>query len=736
MADSMSYVSMDNSDMSGVSGVSGVSNSRTRLDLTVLFHKARDVSKGLHGDDSFLYVDVHPREPWVIFIEQCRSIQVWDCAQQTMITSWNIDEQLGPWDAVKFLERHGGLFIVLSNRNSILMRRVNTSNFEWDLIKQFQPHKCSMHDMVIHPNSSYLMTFSEKSSKLWNWNAGWAVKSFRSPAGARVTAVALHPHDRRVVFANAYSDNKIRVWSAENKSILYTVTSDHQTTVLQFYTKRQSPLLIAGTSEGTVEVWDYEKSRLAAELTGLDRSVCAVFAHPRLPYIFAASEFGMICAWAESTYQPVMAHSSVLTEICSMAACESTSCDMLVIGGRREFALLEIIIETQPDLLPRSHIPESLEQLLRQAVTREAHAQQMLSEAIELRNKIMNKQADTIRQLEGETCMLERRISLLENSSQGSRKLDAGDIPWQVYPAENLQVGGQSRVVAADHQSNGGFECGQLRQVVPVQMKRLAVRNLSTLLDKDLVDKLTSLKHPHLLRFLGVCNEQNCLIYEPMANGSVKDCVSPQEGSGAAAARLPWFDRLRIMSEVAQALFFLHADTSATGRPIIHGCINPSNILLDKDFVSKISSIDSVITLRQQAEIGQTPGIRLPLGTSIEHIAPEYFSKRKCDEKTDVFALGVTFLEMLTGRLGSQSAGSANVAEMMEEVVNDDMAFRNALDHRAGLWDVDLAREVARLAMKCASIDKRCRPASDAILDVLNGIAARVRPGNSALVTA
>ncbi|GBG70843.1 hypothetical protein CBR_g8143 [Chara braunii] len=266
---------------------------------------------------------------------------------------------------------------------------------------------------------------------------------------------------------------------------------------------------------------------------------------------------------------------------------------------------------------------------------------------------------------------------------------------------------------------------GTLRDGSLVTVRK--VRDPQAQLETELVDRVRTLRHPHLLTLLGVCYEGRCLVYEHMERGSLKDWISHHDEENSARGFLPWYARFRVMAEVARALCFLHSVPSASGGPIIHRAIKPSNILLSDIFVAKICGVDEAILDTDSAgEVGKR-GTPLLLSTEDDshYIAPEYLHQRflSVTEKMDIYAFGVTILGMLTGNL-------SNAFEIIEDAIEDDAAFKNALDLNAGCWDVHLAQEVAKLGLRCASFNRRRRPnmmePDLGILAILEGVARKV----------
>ncbi|ESQ27241.1 hypothetical protein EUTSA_v10019749mg, partial [Eutrema salsugineum] len=105
---------------------------------------------------------------------------------------------------------------------------------------------------------------------------------------------------------------------------------------------------------------------------------------------------------------------------------------------------------------------------------------------------------------------------------------------------------------------------------------------------------------------------------------------------------LPWRYRIRIAAQVAAAIVYLHVGKS---RPLIHRHVKISNILLDANLNAKLFDFG----LSLEIPSGETYVEALVEGT-IGFIAPESVYTCKFNEKTDVFAFGATFIEILTGR--------------------------------------------------------------------------------------
>ncbi|KAL3527552.1 hypothetical protein ACH5RR_012208 [Cinchona calisaya] len=186
-----------------------------------------------------------------------------------------------------------------------------------------------------------------------------------------------------------------------------------------------------------------------------------------------------------------------------------------------------------------------------------------------------------------------------------------------------------------------------------------------TFLEK--VKLLGHIRHPHILSMVGFCAELKCIVFEYMHNGCLRDTLfSSRRSRRSRNHGLNWHARIRIASEVCMGLSFLH---KAKTRSIIHGNLNPSKILLDRNNVARIYGFKSCPSTNEFDDI-----------------------------KTDIQAFGTLLLQLLTGR------NWAGIGE--EAIMVDSATLTEALDKMAGQWPLDLAVELGGIARRCLAIDE------------------------------
>ncbi|KAI9124612.1 hypothetical protein K1719_004534 [Acacia pycnantha] len=210
------------------------------------------------------------------------------------------------------------------------------------------------------------------------------------------------------------------------------------------------------------------------------------------------------------------------------------------------------------------------------------------------------------------------------------------------------------------------------------------------------VEVLSCIRHPNMVLLLGACPEYGCLVYEYMANGSLEDCLFRKRNS----APLPWQLRFRIAAEIATGLLFLH---QTKPEPLVHRDLKPANILLDRNFVSKISDVGLARLVPPSVADSVTQYLMTSTAGTFCYIDPEYQQTGMLGIKSDIYSLGIMLLQMITAK--PPMGLTHHVGRAIENGT-----FREILDPAVEHWPVEETLRFAKLALQCAEMMRKDRP--------------------------
>jgi serine/threonine protein kinase/tetratricopeptide (TPR) repeat protein len=250
----------------------------------------------------------------------------------------------------------------------------------------------------------------------------------------------------------------------------------------------------------------------------------------------------------------------------------------------------------------------------------------------------------------------------------------------------------------------GGGGMGVVYKAEDIRLKRfVALKFLPPELTRDAAAKkrfeqeartASALDHPNV-----------CTIHEidETADGQVFICMAFYDGeslrSRLARGPLSIDDTLTIAIQTAEGLAQAH------DHGIVHRDIKPANVMLTRDGIPKIVDF-GIATLVGRARASDTAEIA---GT-VSYMSPEQARGDVLDQRTDIWSLGVTMYEMLTGHLPFIAEGEQ---PLLEAIIHQEPQPLESL--RTGV-PAPLAAIVARCLRKWA--DERYQRAGDLIADL------------------
>ncbi|PAN48475.1 hypothetical protein PAHAL_9G384400 [Panicum hallii] len=334
-------------------------------------------------------------------------------------------------------------------------------------------------------------------------------------------------------------------------------------------------------------------------------------------------------------------------------------------------------------------------------------------------------QARHVRDLANEEALKKQHVQLTasreaDDMQKLEKLLELGGKPYILFTWEEMEsaTSSFSEALKIGSGANGTVYKGKIHQTtVAIKLLKSDDSRVTKHFKQEL-EVLSKTRHRHLLLLLGACLDRACLVYEYMENGSLEDRLQCKGGTSP----LPWYYRFRIAWEIALALIYLH---SSRPKPIIHRDLKPANILLDSNFTSKIGDA-GIATLLPLSEASSTHTIRkhTDLVGTLFYMDPEYQRSGQVSAKSDVYALGMVFLQLLTAK------SPMGLADIVERAV-EQRRLVDILDQRAGKWPVKAAYELAQLGLSCLEMRGKNRPDLKSnvlvVLERLNKIASTAR---------
>ncbi|KAF3455237.1 hypothetical protein FNV43_RR05685 [Rhamnella rubrinervis] len=262
----------------------------------------------------------------------------------------------------------------------------------------------------------------------------------------------------------------------------------------------------------------------------------------------------------------------------------------------------------------------------------------------------------------------------------------------------------------------GGYGCvykGKLRSGRLVAVKVLGKSKANGQEFINEVATIGRIHHFNVVQLIGFCVEgsKRALVYEFMPNGSLdKYIFSQQEINSLSNEKM-----FEISLGVARGVEYLHRGCE---MQILHFDIKPHNILLDENFVPKVSDFGLARLCPLDNSIVSLTAARGTIG----YIAPELFYKNigGVSYKADVYSFGMLLMEMASRRKNLNADVEHSSQLYFPSWVYDQLRQGKKIDMGdATEEESKMIRKMLIVALWCIQLKPNDRPSMDKVVEML-----------------
>lgn len=293
----------------------------------------------------------------------------------------------------------------------------------------------------------------------------------------------------------------------------------------------------------------------------------------------------------------------------------------------------------------------------------------------------------------------------LEDDEYG--KTVVGDNPWEVHqepapapapaPAKPspqggfvipgyemrklLGRGGMGEVFLADRVNAAGVHVPCAVKTLLRQIGRKDIDFAQMLLDEARL--CTHLRHPNIVSIMDVGYAQDRL-YVAMEWIDGIDAMRLVRLSRQLNRQLPFKHVLYITRESLKGLHYAHTATGPDGSPlnVVHRDIAPDNLLISRQGAVKLADFGVALGKTAENEAAQKTSAGKPA-----YKAPELWKGQPATVQSDIFAMGATFYELMTGRQLFEATENPfqlmlKVVEFdVEKLLDEDLTLPDGIEH-------------------------------------------------------
>lgn len=207
-------------------------------------------------------------------------------------------------------------------------------------------------------------------------------------------------------------------------------------------------------------------------------------------------------------------------------------------------------------------------------------------------------------------------------------------------------------------------------------------RTIKNRMTEDEYNTLVSLTHPHIIKLYDAFEDENSqyLVMEYCPNGTIKE-----------KGKLNYTQFIYYAKQLLDSLAYCHA------KKIAHRDIKPANILFDQYENTKLADFGIAKIFDINSKSDEKCG-------SIKFFAPEMFQSNViCPFKADIWALGITFFCMATGKYPFHGSTKK---EIKQNILIGELNFSK--------YDVD--QRIRFLILKMTQMNPQLRQSPDKLL--------------------
>ncbi|XP_035543728.1 probable LRR receptor-like serine/threonine-protein kinase At1g56140 isoform X3 [Juglans regia] len=223
---------------------------------------------------------------------------------------------------------------------------------------------------------------------------------------------------------------------------------------------------------------------------------------------------------------------------------------------------------------------------------------------------------------------------------------------------------------------------------------------------------ISAVQHRNLVKLHGCCidGDKRLLVYEYLENRSLDQALF-----GKRSLSLDWPTRFNICMGIARGLAYLHEESRLR---IVHRDVKASNILLDSDFIPKISDFGLAKLYDDKKS-----HISTRVAGTIGYLAPEYAMRGHLTEKVDVFSFGVVALEIISGRPNSDKSLDEERFYLLEWAwhLHENKSDIELVDSKLATYGEEEVKRVIGVALLCSQASPMLRPSMSRVVAMLSG---------------